>query len=391
VSDFLIQGNEALDLAAFAKTLTAGGQNVGVLRLTQKSLKFCFYSSSEAIAETLPEENENDFYTRLTHQLKTLGHLLIHVGSDLSCYENRLGRLITDVCVFTTPERDALVRSYQIIKSIKDRSKSIGLFIANVEGFSVAQSVFRKIADTARDHLGLEIENYGYPLYDEGIFCYSPEGMELTGDIEKWFGGLEKWLLETNPTESSGEKITNEIPATFEPNELKNGSVAEPIKDTIQEKEPVPQATQPSSTPQTIQTSQTSQSPKASQADDLRIIDIEDHKFFAEAAGNKILLNSSIVKDSLHQFLQAAGFDCARFEDGEGKGTLILVLSRNRDTEGLDWVLEQYPKKEDRLIVVSDQAIGRMERSRWTKYFAEVDLRRMIRGQFGGRSVYILE
>jgi hypothetical protein len=372
------KNNEPAATIEFAKTLATAGQDVGVLTMCENSLSFCYYSLSENTVDLIEDESDSNFYRLLKNHMQTLGYLLINVEGNLPGYEKRLAQQIGDVCVCTSPERDHLVRSYQLIKYIKDLSKSIGLFVANVEGFSVAQAVFQKIADTAHEHLNLEIENYGYPLHDDTVFCHSPGNMKIDGPVEKWFAGFEEWLREVNPDQPAADKISGAISDKTDLSDI--GFDLE--KESLHVTETITPA---------IQEQKKERQPQISELIGLRMIDISTTHSYAETVGNIILLNSSLVKDSLYQFLNSADFDCGRFENTDGKGTLIIVLLRDNDSTGLDWMLEHYPYKDDRLIIVSDQAMGRMERSRWTKYFTNVELRRLIRAQFDGRDVYILE
>jgi hypothetical protein len=107
--------------------------------------------------------------------------------------------------------------------------------------------------------------------------------------------------------------------------------------------------------------------------------------------GQKLLFGAYPVVDQFFKFLKSTGIDCIRFANSDDTGTLILVLRKNEDTEILDWILDHFPEKDDKLILVTEKPIGRFERTRWAKQFNQIEILSMVRGRFNNRNAIIID
>jgi hypothetical protein len=133
---------------------------------------------------------------------------------------------------------------------------------------------------------------------------------------------------------------------------------------------------------------------ETSSTDDLIVLDLPERAeniFVAQLVGQKLLFGAYPVVDQFYKFLKSTGIDCIRFVNSDESGTLILVLRKNEDTEILDWILDHFPEKDDKLILVTEKPIGRFERTRWAKQFNRIEILSMVRGRFNGKNTIIID
>ncbi len=389
------EGNKAL--SQFARMLAGQGKTVGVLKLEAWSvhLRVYFRKDNEiknTIESTSPDEYEEDIPTEIetvsagsgdvAARLNTLDgqldYLLIGWGPEFSRFEERLYELVDQVCVIGAPEREKLVRSYQILKTLAQREPRIpvGVFITDVTSFAQAQTVYSRLAKTAKDFENYSLEHLGYSLADSAIVSELLARTELKERSEAWFDELEEWLA----THKSEPKIDVESQAQAAEPILNESSGYDPEKKKEIKDEDVK-----NHIPAAISTAKSNH--------DLVVIETNHESksaSLAEDIGKKILPHASAAQDALIRFMNSVGVCCARFIDDAGRGTLVLVLFADGQEVMSAGSMEHYPIKTDHLIVVTDKMLGEMEKQLWMKHFSCVEIKRLMRGWLDGRDVIII-
>ncbi len=404
-------------LGQFARTLAGQGKVVAVLNLEAWSANLRLYyrragdaslgDEKSPLGPKMPELEEyledpvNE--TRLEPELETSGavwsqletlaetmdYFLISWGPEFSPFEDRLYHLLDEICIVTSPERDKLVGSYQLLKALKNRLANLpaGVFVGDVGSFSEAQAVYSKLARTCRDFAGIQIENYGYSLSEGAVVQELVARTELRQQPQTWFDDLEKWLQSRReiPAESPLENL--ELQAGVQPPSV--------IASEAKQSDPggMASSARPCLSPQTQLNDETTpdDSLAGDDEDNLVIETAPTQDGLSELIGSRIVAKGKPANDSLMAFLQSIGVNCSRFLNPNGNGTVVLVLKNEEDSAAAAWAMEHYPVREDRLILVTDKQIGQVEKTFWQKYFTRLEIKRLLRGKLHGRQVLIIE
>lgn len=110
--------------------------------------------------------------------LRSLGRLsgladivLIDTAAGVSRSVSELILAADRLLVVTTPDPTAITDAYALIKvvSAKNSALPIGLVVNQVSGFGEGGAVWGKLAEVAREYLGVKIQSLGYLPYDQSI------------------------------------------------------------------------------------------------------------------------------------------------------------------------------------------------------------------------------
>jgi hypothetical protein len=382
-----LRGQAKQGLHLLARTLACQGKRVAVIRMDSDSIVVTDFSSKfDSLSRgcKIPDGRVISFGNDLDAVSEEWDYVLFSRESLNRTQGDRFLNLADSVCVVTSPEQPKLIDSYRVLKSIsQDRNVSAGVFVISAGDFKQAQSVYTRIAETAQSHLGLTVDNFGYSIDDGAVVERELAKIETHGQMDVYLQRIEAWRQSVK-----AEPGSLETPTLF-------SDVLSPIPVTQEhEQEKEPEVIAEKEEFHTIPLAESPVTSRMSSADDLIILDLPEHEenlFMAQLIGQKLLFGGCPVTDQFFKFLKSTGIDCIRFINSDETGTLIMVLRKNEDIEILDWILDHFPDKDDKLMLVTEKPIGRFERTRWARQFNQIEILNMVRGRIDGRNTIIVD
>lgn len=336
-------GQEAdIAIDQFARSLAGPGTIVGVLQLTAGGAEAAVYAPASAV-------HEEWVLSRLDPWANGLDYLLLTWDPELSRYEDPIRALLDEVCVVASPEREALIGAYQVLKRLGPRlgEQPAGVFVTGAATPAEAEATLVKLTKTALDFARLDLKTYGYRLAAETVVrkvSVAP-GSVIRG--REWFASLQRWLM---------ERKAGKMPETD----------IDPVGD--------------------------SERPEDQPDDELVLVDFDgSDPISVETLGRRLLPGHRAVRDSLAAFLRSCGLNGMRFQAPDGRGTWVLVVQSPDQTVDVLWAAGHYPDPDDRVLLVTDQPMGKLERSVWTRYFPDVRILPMLSGMHQGRPVWVVK
>ncbi len=367
----------------FAKALAKTGKKVGLLNLQSWSAQFNLYHQNkpnenikpdtakdeyfEEPIETLhsqkSKEQVNDIIGQLDERIDSLDYLLLVYGPEFNNYSHQLLSALDRLCVITNPERESLIGAYQTIKHIASQNGDIpiGVFVSDVDTESRADEVYQRLANTAKQHAGLELSYFGCFVAETPLVAEMIARQQIRSDsqqsIEQWIENLQQWIEEHKSKDEPKLKEAN-----MNEQEIDNNEQIE------------------------------SHSVNGNRIIKISTLTGDDQQFIALHIGKHLLSDDYKPSSSdLIDFLRASNVFCARFSSEHNSDSyLVIVYLHDQDRTIIDWLTQNYPHKTDKLIVASDAPLGTMETQTWRKQFADVRIIPMLAGLLDGEEVIML-
>jgi len=378
-----LRGQSQQALTLLARTLAGQGKRVAVVRFDSSSIVLTDFSGkSDAPVRgcRIPDGKVVHFNDDIDAISEEWDYVLLSRDILAETCDDQFSKLTDSVCVLASPERPRFIDSYRVLKSIsRNRKLSAGIFVINADSFKQAQEVHARIAQTAREHLGLEIDHFGYSIENQTIVERELARIETNGQLEVYLQRFDEWRqsIKAEPGSQESPVLISEV---FDP---------VPMPQSIEQEE-IAEKKEVQNSPTEVFSEE-----KASSADDdLIVLNLPEHTedlSLAQLIGQKILFGVYPVADQFFKFLKSINIDCIRFVNADETATIVLVLKKDQDTEMLDWILEHFPEKQDKLILVTQKNLGRFERTRWSRHFNQIEILNMVFGKIHSQNTVIID